>query len=95
MTLSETRAIGGTNTIVKRVPEGLPNAGLPNGEDLDAGGYVWSCDAGDTLTQIDPGSSRIVGWYTLVNENCSEVVEGFQSLWLSFYDHSLIYRVAP
>ena len=85
----------GTNTIVKRVPEGLPNAGLPNGEDLDAGGYVWSCDAGDTLTQIDPGSSRIVGWYTLVNENCSEVVEGFQSLWLSFYDHSLIYRVAP
>jgi len=84
-----------TDKIVKRIPVGRPNVAWPNGDILDAAGYVWSCDAGNTLSKIDPRTNRVVGWYTLPNEVCSEVAFGDGSIWLSLYDHSLIYRIDP
>ena len=84
-----------TDKVVKRIPVGRPNVAWPNGGILDAGGYVWSCDAGNTLSKIDPRTNRVVGWYSLPDEVCSEVTFGDGSIWLSLYDHSLIYRIDP
>jgi streptogramin lyase len=80
---------------VKRITVGRPNVAWPNGTILDSDGFVWSCDAGATLSQIDPRTDRVVAWYTLPDEVCSEVTAGFGSIWISFYDHSRIYRIDP
>ena len=84
-----------SDKIVKRIAVGRPDVAWPNGTILDAGGYVWSCDAGNTLSKIDPRTNRVVAWYTLPDEVCSELAFGDGSLWLSLYDHSLIYRIDP
>ncbi|MDX6415315.1 MAG: hypothetical protein QOH23_2725 [Gaiellaceae bacterium] len=83
-----------TNQIVKRIPIGHPNVAWPNGYILDAGGSVWTCDAGNTMTQIDPGRNRVVGWFKL-SETCQEVAYGYGSIWTALYDHSRILRIAP
>jgi DNA-binding SARP family transcriptional activator len=84
-----------TNKILKRITVGRRNVAWPNGTILNAGGYVWSCDAGNTLSKIDPQTNRVAGWYTLPDEVCSEVAFGNDSIWFSLYDHSLIYRINP
>ncbi len=56
---------------------------------------MWSCDAGDTLSKIDPRTNRGSGVVHVPDEVCSEVAFGDGSLWLSLYDHSLIYRIDP
>ena len=84
-----------SDQIVKRIAVGRRNVAWPNGTILDAGGSVWSCDAGNTLSKIDPRTNRVVAWYTMPDEVCSELAFGDGSLWTSLYDHSLIYRIDP
>jgi DNA-binding SARP family transcriptional activator/streptogramin lyase len=83
-----------TNQIVARIPVGHPNVAWPNGYILDAGGYVWTCDAGSTMSAIDPQENRVVGWYR-VPESCQEIAYGDGSIWTALYDHSLVYRIDP
>ncbi|MGZ4309343.1 MAG: BTAD domain-containing putative transcriptional regulator [Gaiellaceae bacterium] len=83
-----------TNRIVKRIPVGFRNVAWPNGYMLDGGGYVWTCDAHNTMSQIDPRTNRVVGWYT-VPETCQEVAYGDGSVWTALYDHSLVDRIDP
>jgi DNA-binding SARP family transcriptional activator len=83
-----------TNTIVARIPIGHPNVAWPNGYILDDGGYVWTCEAGNTMTEIDPRRNQVVGWYKLP-ESCQEVAYGYGSIWTALYDHSRIYRIDP
>jgi DNA-binding SARP family transcriptional activator/streptogramin lyase len=83
-----------TNQIVKRIPVGYRGVAWPNGYILDAGGYVWTCDAGNTMSEVDPRSNRVVAWYK-VPESCQEVAYGEGSIWTALYDHSLVYRIDP
>ena len=83
-----------TNQIAKRIPVGRRGVAWPNGYMLDAGGYVWTCDGGTTMSEIDPHSNTVVGWYT-VPESCQEVAYGLGSIWTALYDHSLVYRIDP
>ena len=83
-----------TNQIVKRIPVGRRGVAWPNGYMLDAGGYVWTCDGGTTMSEIDPRSNTVVGWYT-VPESCQEVAYGLGSIWTALYDHSLVYPIDP
>jgi streptogramin lyase len=83
-----------TNQIVKRIVFGRPNVAWPNGYILDADGYVWACDAGNTMSQIDPRSNGVVGWFTLP-ETCQEVAFGDGSIWTALYDNSQVLRIRP
>jgi DNA-binding SARP family transcriptional activator/streptogramin lyase len=83
-----------TNTITKRIPVGHPNVAWPNGWILDAGGYVWTCEAGNTMSEIDPRTNQVVAWYR-VPESCQEIAYGDGSIWTALYDQSLVYRIDP
>ena len=82
------------NLIVKRIPVGRRGVTWPNGYMLDAGGHVWTCDGGSTMSEIDPGSNTVVAWYR-VPVTCEEIAYGLGSIWTALYDPSLVYRIDP
>jgi sugar lactone lactonase YvrE len=83
-----------TDQIVKRIPVGHSDVAWPNGYILDAGGYVWTCEAGNTMSAIDPQTNQVVAWYRLP-ESCQELAFGNGSIWTALYDKSLVYRIDP
>jgi sugar lactone lactonase YvrE len=83
-----------TNQIVKRIPVGYPNVAWPNGYILDAGGYVWTCEAGNTMSALDPRTEQVVAWYR-VPESCQEIAYGNGAIWTALYDQSRVYRIDP
>jgi streptogramin lyase len=77
-----------TNSIVARIPVGLPGGRVAVG-----GGWVWCGNAPGTLTKVDPDSDLVVATYRL-DGNPQDVDFGFGSIWVDAYDASLVWRIA-
>lgn len=83
-----------TNRIAARIRVGRRGAAWPNGFITVADGYVWTGNWDATISQIDPDTNRVVGWYR-IPEHPEELAYGDRSLWVAYYDISRIQRIQP
>ena len=81
-----------TNKIVDRIKVGGRGATVPNGYITAGAGYVWTGNWGNTLSQVDARTDRVVAWYRI--PDISEgLAYGFGSLWSGEYNLSAVARI--